>query len=84
MFAMGDTSMTNICSLETSLARHFGQMNTRGKILVDYVWIGGSGDDLRSKTRVLDAKPHSVDELPIIKFDGNLTDQVRTGVFRFI
>lgn len=76
MCALFDVSMPETGSLEGVVARHFAQMSTRGQILVDYIWIGSSGDDLRSKTRVLSRKPVSVEELPIIKFDGNLTGQV--------
>lgn len=49
------------------------------QVLVEYVWLGSSGSDLRSKTRVLDARPMSVEEVPIIVVDGrqgnNLTTQ---------
>ena len=62
--------------LDEQLRQHFDHMHARGKIIVEYIWVGGSGDDLRSKTRVLDCKPVSVDDLPIVKFDGTLTDQV--------
>ena len=62
--------------LNEQLRQHFDHMHARGKIIVEYIWVGGSGDDLRSKTRVLNCKPVSVDDLPIVKFDGTLTDQV--------
>ena len=40
------------------------------QVLVEYVWLGSSGSDLRSKTRVLDTKPSCVDEVPMIVVDG--------------
>jgi len=47
----------------------------RSSIMAEYVWIGGNGDDLRCKTRTLDAVPKSVSELPEWNFDGSSTNQ---------
>lgn len=47
----------------------------RNKIMAEYVWIGGNGDDLRCKTRTLDAVPKSVADLPEWNFDGSSTNQ---------
>ena len=41
------------------------------RITAEYIWIGGSGLDLRSKTRTLEKRPSSVDELPEWNFDGS-------------
>lgn len=61
--------------LEGEVARHYSALSARGKILAEYVWIGGNGD-LRSKSRVLSSKPKSVDELPTSHFDGRFAEQV--------
>jgi len=54
-------------------------LSQQGKVLVEYVWIGGSkttgGFDLRCKTKTLDSKPTSVAELPVWNFDGSSTGQ---------
>ena len=41
------------------------------RIQAEYVWVGGSGQDLRAKTRTLEAKPTSVADLPEWNFDGS-------------
>ena len=45
------------------------------RIQAEYVWVGGSGQDLRAKTRTLEAKPTSVADLPEWNFDGSSTGQ---------
>jgi len=56
------------------LARYMS-LDQRGKVQAEYVWIGGSGDDLRCKTKTLDKKPESLADLPTWNFDGSSTGQ---------
>ena len=69
------------------MAEHMPQLNTgvlakymslpQGtRIQAEYVWIGGSGQDLRSKTMTLERVPTDVSELRIWNFDGSSTGQV--------
>ena len=45
-------------------------------IQLEYIWIGGSGHDLRCKTKTwFKGEPKSADELPIWNFDGSSTGQ---------
>jgi glutamine synthetase len=45
------------------------------KIQAEYVWIGGSGLDLRSKTRTLNGPITSPEDLPEWNYDGSSTGQ---------
>lgn len=45
------------------------------KILTTYVWIDGSGINMRSKDRVLTCLPYSPESTPIWAFDGSSTGQ---------
>lgn len=52
--------------------------NQRGKIICEYIWIGGSGLDLRSKARTLN-KVDSLSDLPIWNYDGSSCWQADTS-----
>ncbi|TFJ81813.1 hypothetical protein NSK_007060 [Nannochloropsis salina CCMP1776] len=41
----------------------------------EYIWIGGTGQDLRCKTRTLNKKTNNPDDLPVWNFDGSSTGQ---------
>ena len=43
--------------------------------MAEYVWIGGTGADLRSKCRTLTKLPTSPSDLPLWNYDGSSTGQ---------
>lgn len=63
--------------LDQSITRHFLSTlkDQNGKVAAEYVWIGGTKADMRSKTKTLDKMPKSVDELPHWNYDGSSTGQ---------
>jgi glutamine synthetase len=62
-------------SLSARVYEHYMTLDQPGKIMAEYVWIGGSGADLRGKTRTLDHEVKSADELPVWNYDGSSTGQ---------
>jgi len=67
----------SIFPLEHAVYQHYMSLDQRATIQAEYIWIGGSGSDLRCKTKsVIDAKELTTpDQLPIWNYDGSSTDQ---------
>ena len=55
---------------------NFQDLNQKGKVIAEYIWIGGSGMDIRSKSRTLDTpEVAKLDQIPDWNFDGSSTRQ---------
>jgi len=57
---------------------HFDATNDRNITLVEYVWLGGSGNDLRGKTKAVEKPVKSIADLPDWNYDGSSTCQAVT------
>jgi glutamine synthetase len=63
------TIISNTANLEKYL-----KLEQKGKVIAEYVWIDGS-NGVRSKSKTLDKKVTSLDDLPEWNFDGSSTGQ---------
>lgn len=60
-------------------SKYYKDLNMKGKIIAEYIWIDKSGIDLRSKARILEGKSFSTAaDLPMWNFDGSSTGQATT------
>lgn len=61
--------------LDQSVTRYFYDTlpDQSGMVVAEYVWIGGHGHDMRSKSKTLTAVPKGVEDLPVWNYDGSST-----------
>ncbi|KAH9282667.1 Glutamine synthetase [Echinococcus granulosus] len=57
------------------LHRYLELPSEKGQFMATYVWIDGSGENVRCKTMTLSEEPKSVKDYPIWNFDGSSTGQ---------
>ena len=70
------TEGTITALLDPSIRREFMALDQGEQgITVEYVWIGGTGQDLRSKTRTITKKIEKAEDLPLWNYDGSSCGQ---------
>lgn len=61
--------------LSDAVYARYNSLEQKGKVTAEYVWIGGSGQDLRCKVKTLNSAPKSIKDLPDWNYDGSSTGQ---------
>jgi len=61
--------------LSSEVFAHFMTLPQGKRVQAEYIWIGGSGSDIRSKTKSLEGEVKSLEDLPVWNFDGSSTGQ---------
>jgi glutamine synthetase len=73
---MSNPALSNPSATDKEVLRKYLELpQPDDKVLVTYIWIDGTGENLRSKTMTVDFIPKEVAQLPWWNFDGSSTDQ---------
>ena len=61
--------------LNKTVYNTYNDLDQKGRVIATYIWIDGTEEALRCKSRALDKVPASISDLPIWNFDGSSTGQ---------
>ena len=61
--------------LNQNVLNKYMDLDSNGLVMAQYVWIDGTGEHLRCKTRTLEREPVLLTDVPVWNFDGSSTGQ---------
>ena len=61
--------------LNKQILHRYLDLNQKGKVIATYIWIDGTGEGMRCKSKVVDKRPSSANELSEWSYDGSSTYQ---------
>jgi len=67
--------MENFAATNKTVMDRYRNLPQGNKVQCMYIWIDGTGEGMRSKTKTVDTEPKSVSDLPIWNYDGSSTHQ---------
>ncbi|CAB60321.1 Glutamine synthetase [Caenorhabditis elegans] len=68
-------SLRSQFATDKQVLQKFLNLDQKGMYQALYIWIDGSGENIRAKTRTFDFEPTDPEKLPIWNFDGSSTGQ---------
>ncbi|PIO24037.1 hypothetical protein AB205_0163850 [Aquarana catesbeiana] len=68
-------SVSHSSRLNNGVREQYMKLPQAGMVQVTYVWIDGTGEGIRCKTKTLDYEPKSIEEVPEWNFGGSGTYQ---------
>uniref|UniRef100_A0A3P9K6M1 Glutamine synthetase n=1 Tax=Oryzias latipes TaxID=8090 RepID=A0A3P9K6M1_ORYLA len=69
------TSVSSSSRLNKVVRQQYMSLPQGQRCQVTYIWVDGTGEGLRNKTRTLDAEPAGIEDIPEWNFDGSSTYQ---------
>ncbi len=63
-------TMANAPKLDWTVTKRYDELPVTSMFFAEYIWIGGSGLDIRSKTKTMTTKPRKLSDFPVWNFDG--------------
>jgi len=72
---MGSQAVSQSLTEKATLQHYLDLEQPTSTVQVMYIWIDGTGEHLRAKTKTLDHEPKTASDCPIWNFDGSSTGQ---------